>query len=536
MTDATGRWTISFNGEIYNYRALRSELEGLGCVFLTQSDTEVLMNALAHWGEAAFPKIRGMYAFALWDSTNNELWLVRDPYGIKPLYYAFDRGILWFASQARALAECAPINSSRDAAGLTGFYLWGHVPEPFTWWAGVTALPAGHLLRVRRGSPFPRPLAHTRIEDVYLNRSARPLDSVELRELLLESVRHHLVSDVPVGIFLSAGVDSSVIAALATELGAAVQTVTLAFDEFAGTQDDEAPLAEDLARQLGSQHKTVRITRDEFEAAVDDFFQAMDQPSIDGLNTYMVSRAAGGLGLKVALSGIGGDELFGGYPSFTQIPKLLAWRRRLPGVAALAAMARPLFPLIPNLPPKVSGIFAHPMGITEAYFLRRALHLEEELEALIDHSWFTEGLDRLNTTGSLVSTMERLKGSGASMHSQIAALESCWYMRNQLLRDTDWSSMAHGLEVRVPFVSASLLADLGPSISSRQPPNKRDLAGTSPMLPASLALRRKTGFTTPARSWIAARSGKHGRGMRGWADTVHRRFRSLPDTPPTLLA
>src|SRR5262249_19970232 len=152
MSDASGRWTVTFNGEIYNYRALRHELETLGCVFRTNSDTEVLLNAVARWGEAGIRKLRGMYAFALWDGRERELWLARDPYGIKPLYVAPRDGVLWFASQARALARAAPVDSGRDPAALVGFYLWGHVPEPFTWWAGIRAFPPGHLQRMRVGA------------------------------------------------------------------------------------------------------------------------------------------------------------------------------------------------------------------------------------------------------------------------------------------------------------------------------------------------------------------------------------------------
>ena len=255
MCDATGRWVISFNGEIYNYRALREELERLGCVFETNSDTEVLINVIACWGEAGLRKLRGMYAVALWDCVERELWLIRDPYGIKPLYLAETAGTLWFASQARALARCAPINTNREAAALTGFYLWGHVPEPFTWWAGIRMLPAGHVLRVRAGEEcHTKPFA--KIEDAYVHRPAQPLQSGELRSLLCDSVSHHLVSDVPVGVFLSAGIDSNVVAALASELSPNLQSITLAFDEYAGTDDDEAPLAEAAARAFGCEHTT----------------------------------------------------------------------------------------------------------------------------------------------------------------------------------------------------------------------------------------------------------------------------------------
>jgi asparagine synthase (glutamine-hydrolysing) len=535
MSDVTGRWVISFNGEIYNYRALRLELERLGCVFHTNSDTEVLINAVAQWGEAGLRKLRGMFAFALWDALKQELWLARDPYGIKPLYVAESHGILWFASQARSLASCAPIDTRRDAAALTGFYLWGHVPEPFSWWAGIHMLPPGHVQRIRAGHAPPAPKAFARVEETYLSRPARPLAHGELRQLLLDSVRDHMVSDVPVGVFLSAGIDSNVIAALASELGTQLRTVTLAFDEYVGTRNDEAPLAEAAAKALGSDHVTVRIGRDEFEELLNDFLLCMDQPTIDGLNTYLVSRAAAMQGLKVALSGLGGDELFGGYPSFQQIPKLLKWGQRLsfakPFGFAVHALVRAM-PL-PGISRKASGLLSHSGDVASAYLLRRALHLEDELDALLDESWLNEGVERLATVQTLTGTVSTLRTSGAPLYTQIAALESCWYMRSQLLRDTDWSSMAHGLEVRVTFVDINLLEHLAPAMVSAAPPSKRDLASCAQELPPSMLSRPKTGFSTPVREWIGDRGGSSSRGLRGWATNVHRHFRtdSQPSPP-----
>ena len=529
MSEASGRWTVTFNGEIYNYRALRHELERLGCVFRTNSDTEVLINVIAHWGEAGLRKLRGMYAFALWDGRERELWLARDPFGIKPLYIAHSDGVLWFASQARALAQVAPIDSGRDAAALAGFYLWGHVPEPFTWWSGIRAFPPGHLQRVRFGmTPGPaRPFA--RVEEAYLESAPRAVGGDELRGLLQDSVRHHLVADVPVGVFLSAGIDSNVVASLVAEQNSRLRTVTLAFDEYAGTKMDEAPLAEEAARILGSEHTTIRISRGEFEALLDDFLAAMDQPSIDGLNTYLVSRAAAQLGLKVVLSGLGGDELFGGYPSFHDVPELVRWGRRLAILRPLGdAVQRVLRALaIRDIPPKAPGLLSHSSHLAKAYLLRRALHLEDELPSLLDESWVVEGLERLATTSALGATLAPLHAAGATQHARIAALESCWYMRNQLLRDTDWSSMAHGVEVRVPFVDFSLLERLGPAIASLKPPTKGDLAACCTAIPALVGTRAKTGFTTPVRQWISEAEGTPAvsRGLRGWASWVHREFR-----------
>jgi asparagine synthase (glutamine-hydrolysing) len=535
MSDATGRWVISFNGEIYNYRALRQELERLGRVFRGRSDTEVLINAVAQWGEAAFRKLRGMYAFALWDSLERELWLARDPYGIKPLYVAVNEGTIWFASQARPLARSAPVDTRRDPAALTGFYLWGHVPEPFSWWTGVRMFPAGHVQRIQSGRNLANPVAFILVQDTYLSRPAKPLDPGELREMMFDSVRYHLVSDLPVGVFLSSGIDSNVIAALAAEVGTHLRTVTLAFEEYAGTPDDEAPLAEAAAKLLGSEHVTVRIGRAEFEALVDDFLGCMDQPTIDGLNTYLISRAAAQQGLKVALSGLGGDELFGGYPSFRQIPKLLKWGRlsRFKPLGALVEAIVRAVPL-PILPPKTSGLLSHSGDLANCYLLRRALYLQNELDVLLDKGFLSDGLERLSTLEAINGIVSALRNAGVSVHGQIAALESCWYMRNQLLRDTDWSSMAHGLEVRVPYVDAVLLERLGPAIASEIPPTKQDLAACARQLPRSILNRPKSGFTTPVKGWIAGSADRSTRGLRGWAAYVQRTFREL--SQPSVLS
>jgi asparagine synthase (glutamine-hydrolysing) len=527
MSDASGRWIITFNGEIYNYRELRLELERAGRVFRSSSDTEVLINAMAHWGEAGLRKLRGMYAFALWDKQERELWLARDPYGIKPLYVSETLGTVWFASQARPLSSAAPVDTRRDPAAVSGFYLWGYVPEPFAWWRGIQMFPAGHVQRIRMGQKPVEPKAFARVQDEYLNRPRQVLAPGELCQLLLDSVRHHMVADVPVGVFLSAGIDSNVVAALASQVGSHLRTLTLAFDEYADTQSDEAPLAEAAARVLQSEHNTVRIGRDEFEALLDDFLGCMDQPTIDGLNTYLVSRAAAAQGLKVALSGLGGDELFAGYPSFRQIPRLLKWGERISFFKPMGSAAQALLRVVPlpGVPPKAPGLLSHANDIASAYLLRRALHLEDELDALLDEGWLNEGLERLSTVRTLKNTVSYLAAAGLPTHAQVAALESCWYMRNQLLRDTDWSSMAHGLEVRLPLVDMRVLERLGPAIASEAPPNKEELAACAEHLPRASVARPKTGFTTPLREWIGLGAGNSMRGLRGWAADVHRYFR-----------
>jgi asparagine synthase (glutamine-hydrolysing) len=532
MADRTGRWTITFNGEIYNYRELRTELQNLGCIFQTNSDTEVLIHAIAEWGEAGLLKLRGMYAFALWDSSRRELWLARDPFGIKPLYVAEAQGIIWFSSQARALAQCAPVNVARDAAAMVGFYLWGYIPEPFSWWEGIKSFPAGHVQRLQFGQTPSAPKPFVRIQDAFLKRAKPTQQDDTLQQCVKDSVRYHLVADVPIGMFLSAGIDSSVIAALAVEQGVKLHTITMAFNEYRGTSHDEAPLAEAMARTLGTEHTTAWITQNDFEGLLDDFFSCMDQPTIDGLNTYLVSHAASKHGIKVALSGTGGDELFGGYPSFRRVGVITNWGRRcsqIPGLqrmlqASCAAFSHSGFQhKLTKLPPYWSSL-------TSSYFLVRALNLEDALDEILDESWLTEGLQRLQTQSSLSKSIADIAESGGTEHAQIAALESCWYMRNQLLRDTDWSSMAHGVEVRLPFVDLPLLQQIGPSLNLDAPPTKMDLADCTNQLVDDIRHRQKTGFSTPVKKWIEARSGVGGTGLRKWAAVVHRNFRTASES------
>ena len=330
MKTEDGHLTITYNGEIYNYKSLRTKLESQGYQFRSNSDTEVLLHLYREYGQTMVEHLRGMYAFALWDDEKSGLFLARDPFGIKPLYYADDGQTIRAASQVKALLVAGCSDTTPEPAGHVGFFLWGYVPEPFTLYKGIRALPAGTTLWVTQGGTHPEPRTFCDVAQEI----ARPHDTnfrmtkdettKALGEALQDSVRHHMVSDVPVGVFLSAGLDSTSIAALAVGCSRkTLRTFTLGFEEYRGTQNDETLLATMVARKLCTRHETGWVQGKDFAQDMEKIFSAMDQPSIDGVNTYFVSKAAAQNGLKVVLSGLGGDELLGGYPSFQHIPKMM---------------------------------------------------------------------------------------------------------------------------------------------------------------------------------------------------------------------
>src|SRR5207247_780253 len=327
VCEVTGAVGISFNGEIYNYRELRAELEKRGFHFRSTTDTEVLLHLYADRGVNMLDCLRGMYAFALWDDRKKALFLARDPYGIKPLYYSDNGTAFRAASQVKALLAGGEVDTTPNPAGHAGFFLWGHVPDPHTLYRGIRAVPAGSYLWIEQGQQMqavrfctiPKLFAKASDDGAAQNGTRKGT----LGDALRDTVRHHLIADVPVGVFLSSGLDSTTLTALAAEEGGSLQTVTLGFEEYKGTASDETPLAEEVAQRYGTKHQTIWVNRHDFEDCLDHLFWSMDQPTIDGVNSYWVSRVAQQSGLKVALSGLGGDELFGGYPSFLQIPSIV---------------------------------------------------------------------------------------------------------------------------------------------------------------------------------------------------------------------
>jgi asparagine synthase (glutamine-hydrolysing) len=528
MVSADGKFAVVCNGEIYNYRELRKSLEAKGRVFTSHSDTEVLLHLYAEKGAAMLHDLRGMYAIALWDSEKRCLLLARDPFGIKPLYYADHQGTFRFASQVKALL-LAPADTTPEPAGHAGFYLWGSVPEPYTLYRGIRALPAGHSLVVS-DNDVGEPVAFCRISDILIHAArtsangSRETALNAISAAIQASVLAHQVADVPVGVFLSAGIDSCLIAATAATHGANSFTLTLGFKEFAGTLDDEVPLAEEVARLLGAWHSTLMTDRQDFELEREKLLAAMDQPTIDGVNTWFVARAARQMDLKVALSGLGGDELFASYPSFRQVPALVRCGKPLSALPGFGRVVRKLSaPMLSHLTsPKYAGLLEYSRDFGSAYLLRRCLYAPWELPSVLDPDMARAGWQDLQSLNRL---NENVLGI-SSDRLAVSALEMNWYMRNQLLRDADWAGMAQSMEIRVPFLDVDLLRETAPWFAAYPEITKAELAAVAaPHLPPALLVRPKTGFSVPVREWIKPVDGsKHERGLRGWAQFVHGRF------------
>jgi asparagine synthase (glutamine-hydrolysing) len=528
MATADNRLHVVFNGEIYNYRELSAALETKGYRFRSTSDTEVLLHLYAEYGADMVHHLQGMFAFAIWDEKRHVLFLARDPFGIKPLYYADDGKTFRFASQVKALLEGGQVSLTPEPAGHVGFFLWGSVPEPYTLYKGVRSLPAGSSLLIdgshrHESKVFFRLATTLEAGKEHAEEIAGNDTSEYLRDAVRESVHQHLVADVPVGVFLSSGLDSTTLAALVAEIApASLKTVTLGFNEYKGTPNDETRLAEQVANRYGASHTTKWISRVTFQEKLPNLLAAMDQPSIDGVNTYFVSMVTAQTGLKVALSGLGGDELFAGYPSFREIPRTVRALSPLRSVPFLGKGFRMITGSLLKrfTSPKYAGLLEYGSSYGGAYLLRRGLFMPWELPNMMDPDMAREGWRELQP---LIRLEETIKGV-SNDRLRVSALEMAWYMRNQLLRDADWASMAHSLEIRVPFLDIKLLRKLAPLFWLDTPPTKRDMAlAPARALPPEVLNRPKTGFSIPVREWMMETLGKHtaARGLRGWATKVH---------------
>lgn len=525
MISQDGRYVLVFNGEIYNYTFLSESLKKKGCVFRTHSDTEVILQLYAQEGASMLSKLRGMFAIAIWDNQESTLFLARDAFGIKPLYYVEENGQLCFASQVKALTALPQISKELSAAGQVGFFLFGHVPEPYTLYKNIKAFPAGSYVKIKAGE-IVKPTVFCNLSHEIHAAKIQTINEAErkeiLREAMIDSVKAHLVADVPIAFFLSAGIDSSVLLALAKEQGYDTQALTLSFSEYAQSGLDEMPLAKKVAEQYQVPWHLKTVTEQDFLSAFPDIVKAMDQPSIDGTNTYFVSQLAKERGFKVAVSGLGADELFGGYAIYRHMPRLLNIAKKIRHLPThwLTSFMDVLGKKLGK--EKLAGLTYLLKDEASLYLLIRGLYLPHEMNALFNPDLFEKGLKELDLFNRLKQSYEVI----GTPHGCIQALEGAWYMRNQLLRDSDWAGMAHSIEIRVPFVDLTLwrhVLTLGPlankSLLFSLPKNP---------LPQEILTRPKSGFNIPVAKWSQKMSRMPESTMRVWAHYLYRSFTSEP--------
>jgi asparagine synthase (glutamine-hydrolysing) len=517
---------VIFNGELYNYRDLRERLSLCGHRFATQSDTEILVHAWEEWGEDSLTELRGMFAFALLDlrqryATAPILFLARDPLGIKPLYYTQTPEGFAFASEVRALLASGAVPKRLSQDAVTAYLLFGGVSEPVTILEGVFSLPPGHrmLLHVpeRRRTPRARPWW-----DPVVSPAARepgkprdlPSAGKQLRPLLEDAVRSHLIADVPVGLFLSSGLDSGAIAALAARARGGIQSFTLTFP---GTAFDEAELARSAANRFKTKHTEVPLGGESVLSRLDEALAALDQPTMDGINTYFVSWAAREVGLKVALSGLGGDELFAGYQTFADTPRLsrligCAWyvpaavrRMTAPLVASLAARKGS-----PDAARKAASAWAYPDALPHPYFFARTLFPPGQIERIIEPRFrpSTVNADGITLEPTWLGWLERTADEARKLEpvAGVSWLEMRTYMASTLLHDTDSVSMAQSLEVRVPLLDTPLVEFIWslPDAVRRRPGAQKALLveALGDLLPQEILAQRKRTFTLPWEEWL----------------------------------
>jgi len=499
MTGAGGRHVVVFNGEIYNFRSLRETLAAMGHTFQTGTDTEVLLAAWAQWGTACLDRLRGMFAFALWDHTDGTLTLARDRLGEKPLYYAHDGKRFAFASEVGALLAGGFAARELDDDGLDALLTFGSVAEPYTLVDGVRSVGAGEVVVLRRGDLVRR--RYWSLSAIAPSDRTREAAVEGVRERLGHSLAQSMMADVPVAVLLSGGVDSSAnVVLLAAQRWDNLATFSVTFGGVDAALS-EKPFSDLVARTFGTRHTSVEVSLDDARALVPRALDAMDQPSVDGVNVFLVSDAIARAGIKVAVSGQGSDELFLGYPQRRRFAALLGASRAVPAPARAALRMLARMPFVPADGPwdKALQTLGAPSALAGAY--------------LAQHSMFAQsGVERLRggRRPSVARFVEPMTAGPGDTHGHpldlLSRMELAHYLRNTLLRDGDAMSMAHSIEVRAPYLDT----DLVEFVVSTAPRHRLDatrnkallLDAVGPALPRQVWDRPKMGFGLPYQRWL----------------------------------
>ncbi len=486
---------LVFNGEIYNYKKIRTGLLERGHILRSNSDTEVILHLYEEKKEALLEDLRGMFAFALYDRNKNEFFVARDRLGIKPLYYVFNKDYFLFASEIKALRGSGLVKEGLNYKALNNYLASGYIRAPMSINENIAALDTGCFMKVNN-----RELKITRyynLADKLENRLENISEELAVntaRTELLESVKHHLVADVDVGVFLSGGIDSTGIVSLMRKVRhEKIKTISVIFPH---TVYDESSNARLSSKKYNTDHYEVEIKGKDILEAMDNYFEHMDQPTIDGINTYFVSLAAKKAGLKVVLSGQGGDEVFGGYPSFAVIPKICRYLK--------LAKKFPVPGFLDWLPSKRIEKIKYMLdnnirSFNEIYTVYRGIFNRQQIINKLE-----PGLaEKINKTENIILENNHETDKIKNDFTKISFLELNYYMAGQLLRDSDVFSMANSIELRVPFVDHKLIEALT-TIPSIYMNKKKLLVKAVADLPAEITGMKKKGFTFPIDNWLRA--------------------------------
>jgi asparagine synthase (glutamine-hydrolysing) len=494
--DNTGRYVLVFNGEIYNYNEVKSKLSPYN--FITNSDTEVLIAAYAQWGIDCLQYFKGMFAFAIWDKQTKALCLVRDRMGVKPLYYYIDDEKIIFASEVRAILSTKLVAKKINKNAVHEYLSYQSVSAPLTMIEGIKQLEAASWMKIKNGKTEIKKYWHFWDErnNDYSNLS---LIKKNIFNLLGESVQKRLVSDVPVGAFLSGGIDSSIVVGLMREVcGIQPETFNISFAE---TAFDESSYAEMVAKKFNTHHTRIQLSPQIMLDELENALSAMDTPSGDGINTYIVSKAIKNAGITVALSGVGGDELFAGYPIFKQFKKLYAQKKWWDNTAFLRKMSAAFISKkTSNKQSRIRQLLSAPRAsIEHIYPLLRQLITPEQINAYttLNHKRETEIFKQLSKNKNILQQLPAL--------SQLSVAEYMGYTQQTLLKDTDQMSMAVALEVREPYFDTDLVEYvLGIPDKYKQPvyPKSLLVESVKPLLPDEIVFRKKQGFIFPWQQWL----------------------------------
>lgn len=500
------RYCIVYNGELYNFKELRFDLERASrgsnekpYHFITASDTEVILAAYSRWGKDCLSKFNGMYGFAIWDVEQKELFIARDRLGIKPVYYSFQNQVLAFSSELRSLLQSEIVPRKLNKEALVDYLRYQTVHAPQTMVKDVFMLMPGHYIIANQQG-----IKIEKYWDINTSTSSKKIDTPyndvckRVNILFEKAVQRRLVADVPFGAFLSGGIDSSAVVGMMSKVSTSkVKTFSVVFED---EKFSEAKYARIIANKFDTEHHEIKLTPNDFKNELNDALLAMDHPSGDGPNTYVVSKATKNAGITMALSGLGGDELFAGYDIFNRTLKLdkLKWLSGIPGISLAAKLNKSLRPGVSSA--KIAELLdLNSLSFKNTYPLSRQVLLEDQIKKLLKEKSLSK-----NKVAEIIKNIHAQSGH---LLSAVGIAEISTYMQNVLLRDTDQMSMAHALEIRVPFLDYELVEyvmGLPDTYKIPLTPKKLLVDSLGDLLPPEIVNRPKMGFTLPWKNWLKA--------------------------------